>query len=110
MVDEADKCCFCPNHDIRYPHWLVPLFGDNISCWQMQGFYENMDIPKDSQNCVLAQSMNFICGCEGTGYAGANTQAKAAALAWVPRVMAILSTLVSSFFSSRGFVEFHEIC
>ncbi|KAL3781671.1 LOW QUALITY PROTEIN: hypothetical protein HJC23_007303 [Cyclotella cryptica] len=95
VVDKADKCSFCPNHDVRYPQRLVPLFGDNISCWQMQGFYENMDISKDSQNCILAQSMNFICGCEGTGYAGAQTKAKAAALAWLPRLMAILSTLLN---------------
>lgn len=98
VENEADKCSFCPNHDIQYPNRLVPLFGDNIACWQMQGFYENMDIPKDSQNCVLAQSMNFICGCEGPGYAGANTHTKQAVLAWLPRSMAILSTLVSSHF------------
>ncbi|KAL7467731.1 hypothetical protein ACHAXS_007969 [Conticribra weissflogii] len=97
VENEADKCSFCPHHDIEYPNRLVPLFGDNIACWQMQGFYENMDIPKDSQNCVLAQSMNFICGCDGPGYAGANTHTKQAVLAWLPRVMAIVSTLGSLF-------------
>ncbi len=93
--NEADKCHFCPKHDIKYPDRLVPVFGDNITCWQMQEFYDSVDIDINSQNCALAQKMNFICGCEGTGYAGANTEAKQAALAWLPRMMAVLSIFVS---------------
>mmetsp|Transcript_24856 Transcript_24856/g.50855 ORF Transcript_24856/g.50855 Transcript_24856/m.50855 type:complete len:570 (+) Transcript_24856:272-1981(+) len=92
--NDADKCHFCPKYDIKYPDRLVPVFGANITCWQMQEFYESVDIDKNSQNCALAQKMNFICGCDGTGYAGANTEAKQAVLAWLPRMMAILSIFV----------------
>lgn len=91
---QSEKCSFCPNHDLEHPDRLVPFFGKNVTCWQMQSFYENIDIPKDSQNCALAQNMNFICGCEGVGYAGANTKTRQVALAWTPRVMAILSIMV----------------
>ena len=93
--DIAQKCEFCPQNDVQFPDRKVPLFSDNITCWQMQAFYKNLEIPKDTQNCLLAQSMNFICGCEGHGYAGANTSTKQSALAWIPRVMAILSLAVS---------------
>mmetsp|Transcript_12998 Transcript_12998/g.25311 ORF Transcript_12998/g.25311 Transcript_12998/m.25311 type:complete len:832 (+) Transcript_12998:115-2610(+) len=92
-----EKCHFCPNYDVRYPDRLFPLFGDNITCWQMQAFYESVDIDKNSQNCALAQKMNYICGCEGLGYAGASTESKQALLVWLPRAMAILSMFGSSF-------------
>ena len=45
----------------------------------------------------LALGFNYICGCEGPGYVGANTQAKRLALVWMPRVSAILSIFGSSF-------------
>ena len=38
-----------------------------------------------------------ICGCSGSGYLGANSEAKKKTLAWMPRAMAILSILGSSF-------------
>ncbi len=94
IESQSEKCSFCPKQDLKYPDRLVPFFADNVTCWQMQIFYEYIDIHKDSQNCALAQNMNFICGCEGNGYAGASTKAKQVALAWTPRVMAILSIMV----------------
>lgn len=78
-----------------YPHRKFPMFGNEIECWQMQAFFERIKYSDDSLNCRLAQSFNHICGCEGSGYAGANTDAKKAALVWLPRIMAILSILVS---------------
>ena len=63
----------------------------------MQSFFERLEVHQDSQNCQFAQSFNYICGCEGTGYAGASTKAKQAALVWLPRVMALLSLMVSCF-------------
>ncbi|KAL7460917.1 hypothetical protein ACHAXS_001353 [Conticribra weissflogii] len=93
----SEKCYFCPNKDLKHPDRLVPFFGSNITCWQMQNFYENIDILQVSQNCILAQNMNFICGCEGIGYTGASTEIRQVALAWTPRVMAILSIMGSSF-------------
>lgn len=51
----------------------------------------NLPLHKDSQVCRLAQSFNDICGCYGTGYGGASTQSKQAALVWAPRNAAIMS-------------------
>lgn len=97
VEDKSDQCNFCPENDVLYPDRLVPLFGKDIACWNMQAFFERFEVDKDSENCKLAQSFNYICGCAGPGYAGANTQAKRNALVWVPRVMAILSALGSTF-------------
>jgi hypothetical protein len=94
-TEGTEKCKFCPNDDVLYPDRLVPLFGDGISCWQMQAFFEWQEFDKDAENCRLAQTYNYICGCEGSGYGGASSPAKQAALVWLPRVMAVLSLLVS---------------
>jgi len=97
VENEVDKCRFCPENDVIYGDRHVPLFGENITCWNMQAFFERLDVHKDSVNCVLAQSFNYICGCAGPGYAGASTSAKRKALVWVPRATAILSGLGSLF-------------
>ena len=89
-----EQCSFCPNDDVLYPHRTFALFGSQIECWQMQAFFERIKYSVDSVNCRLAQSFNHICGCTGSGYAGAGTDAKKAALVWLPRVMAILSIMV----------------
>ncbi|KAL7488284.1 hypothetical protein ACHAW6_013868 [Cyclotella cf. meneghiniana] len=94
--DEEDQCILCPQYDMQYPDRIIPLFGDNVTCWQVESFFKRLPVPKDSTNCQIAQSMNFICGCDGTGYAGANTQMKRAVLAWLPRAAAILSIMGSS--------------
>jgi hypothetical protein len=93
--DEEDRCQFCPQHDVQFPDRRVPLFGDNVTCSQMESFFERLPVPKDSSNCQLAQSTNYICGCEGRGYAGADTMPKKVVLAWLPRTAAVLSMLVS---------------
>lgn len=92
-----DRCKFCPQDDMIYPQREVPFFsvgGAEVKCWQVQSFFGRVDIDKESTNCMLSQAQNYICGCEGTGYAGANTLAKQNALVWMPRVAAILSVLV----------------
>jgi hypothetical protein len=63
----------------------------------MESFFQKLPVVQKSRNCELAQAMNFICGCDGTGYAGANTKSKQATLAWLPRIAAILSMLGSLF-------------
>jgi hypothetical protein len=93
--NEENRCQFCPKNDVQFPERKVQLFGDNITCSQMQSFFERLPVPKDSSNCQLAQSVNYICGCEGQGYAGANTNTKKVVLVWLPRTAAILSMLVS---------------
>ncbi len=109
VESEEDKCSFCPNQDLEYPNRDVPLFAAGrekyemdkpenergVKCWQVQSFFDKVDVPSDSKNCRLAQLQNYICGCEGPGYAGANTETMRRALVWAPRVMAILSFLVS---------------
>ena len=92
--DPDDKCYFCPDNDVLYPERYFPIFGNETKCWQVQNFFTRIDIPKDSTNCQLAQSMNYICGCGGTGYGGAQTETKQKVLAWLPRVSALLSLLV----------------
>ena len=93
--NDEDRCVFCPQDDILYPDRIVPLFGDTVTCSDMDTFFQRLPVPQSSSNCQLAQSMNYICGCEGKGYGGANTQSKKAALAWMPRISACLSFLVS---------------
>ncbi|KAL7544986.1 hypothetical protein ACHAWF_008351 [Thalassiosira exigua] len=98
--DPADRCNFCPEEDMAHPDRALPFFssgGTEVKCWQVQAFFKRVDVPKDSKNCKLAQLQDYICGCEGSGHAGANTQAKQNALVWVPRSMAILSGLGSLF-------------
>ena len=87
-------CVFCPRNDMLHPERVVALFGDTVTCSDMETFFQRMPVPQESSNCQLAQSMNYICGCDGKGYGGANTHAKKVALAWMPRVSAILSLLV----------------
>ena len=97
--DPADKCYFCPEQDLLYKDRVVPVFSTeetDVKCWQVQGFFNRLDVHKDSKNCKLLQAYNYICGCQGVGYAGASTEAKQKALVWGPRVTAILSLLVSS--------------
>lgn len=92
-----ERCEFCPNRDIKYPNKEFALFGEGIQCYQVQKFFADVDVAATSPNCQLAQMMNFVCGCEGTGYGGASTEGKRAALAWAPRVAALLSFMVSIF-------------
>ena len=93
-IRNTTSASFCPNNDILHPDRNLPLFGDNITCDMVQLFFNRMEVDENSQNCRLAQSVNYICGCEGTGYAGANTEAKQKALVWMPRVSAVLSIMV----------------
>ena len=95
VEDDADRCYFCPENDVKYPNREVPFFGGGIMCWQMQSFFNRIEIHVDSQNCQLAQMMNYICGCEGPGYGGASNSTRKKVLVWLPRVMAFLSLLVS---------------
>ncbi|KAL3798970.1 hypothetical protein HJC23_005109 [Cyclotella cryptica] len=97
VENTEDKCHFCPNQEVLYPDRLVPLFGPNVTCLNMQAFFNQLEVHKDSQNCKLALKSNYICGCEGPGYAGANSRIKKSALAWLPRVCAIISLMGSSF-------------
>ena len=97
VEDEANRCEFCPDNDVLFPNKNFTLFGEGVKCWQVQQFFESVDVSKDSKNCQLARMMNYVCGCKGPGYAGADTTAKQRALVWLPRVMAMVSFFSSAF-------------
>ena len=82
---------------MKYPDRTVPFFSvgeTKVQCWQVQSFFSVIDVDKNTGNCLLSQLQNYICGCEGKGYAGANTKTKQRALVWMPRVSALLSIMV----------------
>jgi hypothetical protein len=93
-VNEEEKCFLCPQDNVQYPDRVVTLLDGNITCSKLDDFFKRLPVSKDSSNFELLQSMNYICGCEGVGYAGASTRAKQNALVWMPRVSTILSILV----------------
>lgn len=97
VESNAERCDFCPENDILYPEREFPLFGEGIKCWQVQKFFQTVEVSSDSENCRLAKMMNHVCGCAGSGYAGASNETKQIVLAWLPRMMAILSFFGSSF-------------
>mmetsp|Transcript_148 Transcript_148/g.181 ORF Transcript_148/g.181 Transcript_148/m.181 type:complete len:948 (-) Transcript_148:263-3106(-) len=98
VVNEEDRCIFCPANDMIHHERIVPLFRPNgVTCWQLESFFNKLPIQKSNPNCKIAQSMNYICGCVGTGYAGADMEAEQKTLVWLPRVAAILSILGSLF-------------
>jgi hypothetical protein len=92
-----DQCEFCPHNDVLYPDKDFPLFGENVKCWQVQQFFKAVHVNSNAKNCKLAQMMNYVCGCQGDGYLGADTTTKKRALVWIPRIMAIISCLSSAF-------------
>ena len=89
-------CNFCPD-GLERSHWdhEIPFIGSNATCYKLNQFFLNYELPADSSNCQLSLNFNYICDCEGEGYAGADTDAKKKALVWVPRVSGILSFLGS---------------
>lgn len=89
-------CNFCPGRlDKAYNDRVIPFMGEDATCFNVDRFFQNAYVAETNPNCKLALGFNYICGCEGPGYAGADTQAKRRALVWVPRTSAILSLLGS---------------
>jgi len=94
--DEA-QCNFCPD-GLKKSHFdrEIPFIGSNATCFKLNQFFLNYQIAENDDNCQLALNFNYICDCEGPGYAGANSDAKRRALVWMPRVSGIVSFLSSS--------------
>lgn len=90
-------CDFCPD-GLKRSYWnrVIPFIGSTATCYKMNQFFLSYPIAKSNQNCELAKTFNYICGCEGPGYAGANSEARKKALVWVPRIAATASFLSSS--------------
>mmetsp|Transcript_1064 Transcript_1064/g.2433 ORF Transcript_1064/g.2433 Transcript_1064/m.2433 type:complete len:872 (+) Transcript_1064:90-2705(+) len=108
-VESSEPCQFCAVNtnrsacgaadkwDMKYPNRTLELFGNRVECWNVAEFYSSLDIDADSTICASARSFNYICGCsDSAGYAGARNERRQIALAWLPRIGAILSILGSS--------------
>jgi hypothetical protein len=96
--DDDNVCDFCPANDMLYPNRTMTFFGGGrYTCHQVDEFVKIMQFKSSHPNCDLISSLDYMCGCDASsGYAGANTHSKQAALAWMPRVSAILSIMVST--------------
>lgn len=97
VENEAEKCEFCPEDDVLFPDKNFTLFGEGVKCWQVKQFFDSVEVSADAKNCRLATMMSYVCGCKGEGYSGANTETKKKVLAWLPRIMAIISFFSSAF-------------
>jgi hypothetical protein len=61
IENEDERCLLCPLYDVKYPDNLVPLFSEGgVPCWQLEAFFNRLPVKKDSRNCQLAQSMNYV--------------------------------------------------
>jgi len=98
------SCNFCPDPTGTRPHALershydrtIPFVRQDSTCREVNQFFLDYDIAEQDPNCQLALAFNYICGCEGPGYVGANTKAKRKALVWAPRASSILSLIGSA--------------
>jgi len=96
-TSNTSKCSSKHKWGMDHPHRTIKMWGGPVECWQVAEFYRGVNIEADTDYCKSARTMNYICGCEDTsGYGGANSEAKRMALAWIPRVGAILSMLGST--------------
>ena len=89
-------CDFCPD-GLKKDNFelIIPFLGDATTCFKMNQFFLSYKIAEEDPNCRLARNFNYICGCEGSGYAGADSQAKKTALVWAPRMSGLLSFFCS---------------
>ena len=62
IENEDDRCILCPEYDMQYPDRVVPLFGPDVKCWQLESFFNRLPVAKDTRNCELSLSMNFVSG------------------------------------------------
>jgi len=81
--------------DMTFPDREMSMFG-GMKCWAVADMFNTLtNFDSNSGTCQLGRMYNYICGCEGDGYAGANTDRRRAVLAWLPRISGILSFLGS---------------
>jgi len=104
---ENNACQFCDGKknscsenkrdrwDMKFPDRVMDMFG-GMKCWAVADMFNTLtNFDTNSATCQLGRMYNYICGCEGDGYAGANTNRKRVMLAWLPRISGILSFLGS---------------
>lgn len=101
-----NHCEYCPGEDGIQPAYqdkAIPFFAeyfddggnnDDITC--QQAWYTQFQIHANDERCALARSGRHLCGCNNGqfDYLDANTHAKKAVLAWMPRLSAFFSILV----------------
>lgn len=98
-----NHCEFCPGESMpeEYLDKVISeldfLFGFTATCGDAESYLQ-LQISAKSDECIVGQFKNFLCGCSDGkwSYFGADTVSKKAALAWVPRVSALLSFMVNS--------------
>jgi len=108
---QPNTCDLCPKDDFipfpnatfsmpdpaarRAPEMSSISSIGTVTCGEMSDLLGA--IPQNSDECFFAQTVAFMCGCnEGVStYLEADTIGRQAALAWVPRVTAILSLFCS---------------
>lgn len=107
-----EPCMFCPNDDMTKPEKVLmeiqveaedfgyDLGGISPTCELVDLMAQQVE--GDTMVCSAASSLSYLCGCNGgrRSYFGADTDAKQAVLAWLPRVSAVLSIMGSSFIIS----------
>lgn len=97
-----DPCTFCPGEAMpeeyldKLVHELDILFGFKATCGDAETYLQ-LQIPASSDECILGQQKNFVCGCNDGewAYLGAKTMQQKVFFAWIPRVSALLSLIVS---------------
>jgi hypothetical protein len=97
-----DHCEFCPGESLsdayhnKTVHELKSFLGFETTCG-ISIDYLQYQLPRTSALCQTGQSYNHICGCSGGvfSYLEADTVSKQAALAWLPRISALLAFVVS---------------
>eukprot|EP00550_Attheya_septentrionalis_P002410 CAMPEP_0198280698 /NCGR_PEP_ID=MMETSP1449-20131203/727_1 /TAXON_ID=420275 /ORGANISM="Attheya septentrionalis, Strain CCMP2084" /LENGTH=1194 /DNA_ID=CAMNT_0043976127 /DNA_START=257 /DNA_END=3841 /DNA_ORIENTATION=+ len=82
---------FCPNKDMKLPNRTIRTF--RLQCSEIP--FLSVDDPS-GRDCRLLMNFDYICGCTGHWYGGADTQTKRSVLAWLPRCMAFLSFVGST--------------
>lgn len=111
-----NHCLFCGGAPLQEEFYNVPLLellrdeygtknlGINPTC---EGFYSvQYQLTPEDALCRNARFITFQCGCNGgvMEYLGATTVNQQAVLAWVPRVVAIVS-LIASLFVLRDILQ-----
>eukprot|EP00562_Extubocellulus_spinifer_P031044 CAMPEP_0178709180 /NCGR_PEP_ID=MMETSP0699-20121125/17068_1 /TAXON_ID=265572 /ORGANISM="Extubocellulus spinifer, Strain CCMP396" /LENGTH=455 /DNA_ID=CAMNT_0020357561 /DNA_START=154 /DNA_END=1520 /DNA_ORIENTATION=+ len=71
-------CDFCPSGvKSELSDRFIPLFGAaNITCAMADQFFRDYEIDATGASCEAAMAFNYMCGCEGHGYLGADTESK----------------------------------
>ena len=98
QVDVFDDGCYpsfesnrCNRH-----RTIIAVAEGRYQCWQAKQFSDIMRFPPNWSNCEVFRALTSICGRGVQGYAGTATELQRAVITWLPRVAAILSSVLVS--------------